>query len=275
MRAAYYQLLSHIALVVHSCEQNSSLASALGKAGLGEGALTEGKKLVGAGEALIGRKAFEAFEDKYYEHNLHYSAAELDMWRSTVRFLIKKAGVADPALVARAMGDELHTADHTVTTAVRGLRLLGVLRTDERLYGPLSKVTDLHDQLGRGRAMLGKIYKNSDITMAPSSAGHADYAVFAEVDQLRQAMVKWVSALGEASTKLAGTPLILGELGYLPDGVGLPMGGTAFNVPLHERAQRVQPPSTENLRPDPGWSIGRQGRNNENWGPGFVEPTFE
>lgn len=274
MRSAYYQLLGHIVLAVESCEQNASLEAALQKAGFGADALAEGKKLADRGQALIKRKAEEAFEDRYYEHNLHYSAAEVDMWQRTVKFLLKQH-VEDEALLALALGESIHAVDHTTAVAARGIRTLGMLRTEPRLYEPLTNHDERHDLINRGRAMLGKIYRNGEVTINPGSAGHAADQVFADIAQQRKDMVQWLQKLGVASAKMTATPALLGELGYVPDGVGLAMGGNAFHVPLHERAQRAELPSTENLRPDPGWSIGRQGQNRENWGPGFIEPRFK
>src|SRR5690554_3868497 len=274
VRSTYYQLLGHIVVAVESCEQNSSLASALQKAGFGEDKLSLGRKLAEKGQALISRKALEAFEDRIYEHNIHYSASEVEMWQSTVSFLLKKS-VDDPNLIARTMGTSVHATDHTITVVAQTLRMIGMLRTDERVYESLGGKQKVHDLLNRGYAMLTKIYRNGDIATSPSSAGLATNPIFAEIEAHRAAMVAWMREFGAACAKLSEAPTVLGELGYVPDGVGLPLGGSAFNVPLHERGQRAELPSLDNLKPDPGWSIGRQGRNRENLGGGFVEPTFE
>lgn len=274
MRSTYYHLLGQIVVAIESCEQNSSLAAALQKAGFGEDQLSLGRKLAESGQKLISRKALEAFEDRIYEHNMHYSAGEVEMWHSTISFLLKKA-VDDPALVARTLGTSVHATDHTVTIVARTLRALGVLRTDSRIHEALGGKIPVHDQLNRGFTMMVKIFSNGDITLRPSSAGLAANPIFAEIAAQRAAMVQWVTKLGAAAGKMSDSPLLLGELGYVPEGVGLPLGGNAFNVPLHKRGQREELPELDNLKPDPSWSIGRQGRNNENWGPGFVEPTFE
>lgn len=274
MRSTYYHLLGQIVVAVESCEQNSSLAGALQKARFGKDQLSQGRKLAQSGQKLITRKAEEAFEDRIYEHNMHYSAAEAEMWQSTISFLLKKS-LDDPTLVGRAMGTSVHATDHNITVIAQVLRTLGVLRTDPRVHEALGGEHKVHDQLNRGFAMIGKIFRNGNIIMRPSSAGPADNPIFAEITAQRSAMVQWVRELGAASAKLSDSPLLLGELGYVPEGVGLEMGGNAFNVPLHERGQRDELPELDNLKPDPGWSIGRQGRNNENMGEGFVEPTFE
>ena len=274
MRSTYYHLLGQIVVAIESCEQNSSLAAALQKAGFGQDQLQLGRKLAQKGQELISRKALEAFEDRIYEHNMHYSAGEVEMWQSTVSFLLKKS-LDDPAIIARTLGTSVHASDHTVTVVAQTLRTLGVLRTDSRVYEALGGEISVHDQLNRGFAMLTKIFRNGDIALRPSSAGLAENPIFAELSAQRSAMVAWVSQLGAAAAKLKDSPLLLGELGYVPEGVGLHLGGSAFNVPLHERGQRAELPELDNLKPDPGWSIGRQGRNSENWGPGFVEPTFE
>jgi hypothetical protein len=274
VRSTYYEMLGRIFLAVQSCEQNSSLAAALQKAGFGKDELARGKKLAERGQELIDRKAEEAFEDRIYEHNMHSSAAEVEMWQSTVSFLLKKA-VEDPTLVARTLGTNLHAHDHNITVVAQSLRTLGMLRTEPRVYEQIGSEQQVHDLLTRGWALLGKVFRNGRIIMSPSSAGHAEHPVFAEIAEQRADMVKWLSAFGAACAMLDGAPAQLGELGYVPEGIGLALGGTSFGVPLHLRAQREELPELDNLRPDPGWSAGRQGRNNENLGQGFVEPTFE
>jgi len=62
----------------------------------------------------------------------------------------------------------------------------------------------------------------------------------------------------------------------VPAGVGLPLGGASFAVPLHQRAQQNPPgPEACSTAPCASWSVGRQGRNRENLGQGFIEPTFK
>jgi hypothetical protein len=196
------------------------------------------------------------------------------MWRSTVAFRLKKA-VDDPSLIAKTLGKDIHAHDHSVTVVAQSLRTIAMIRVEPKLHEPLSEAGSVEDLLIRGWVLLNKAYRNAQVLMAPGSAGDPDHAVFEEIAEYEAEMLAWISELGQATEKLKNQPALLGELGYVPEGVGLPLGGTSYGVPLHQKAQRADGPDMDDLRPDPGWSAGRQGRNRENLGKGWVKPTFE
>ncbi|MFP4598717.1 MAG: hypothetical protein ACLFVJ_10725 [Persicimonas sp.] len=274
MPVPYYHLLGHIYLAVDACEHESSLASALKKAGFGDDNLARGRKLLEEGLELVDRKAEEVGEDRIYEHNLHGSADEVQMWLSTSAFQLKKA-LDDDTLIHKTLGKSLHSRNHTVTIVAQSLRLIAMVRTEPTIHENLGSARQVHDLIVRGWVLLGKVFKNGDIQMTPGSAGDPDAPVFEDIAKHHAKMTEWVVELGRAADKLRGQPSLIGLLGYVPEGVGLPLGGTAYDVPLHQKAQREELPDFDDLRPDPGWSAGRQGRNNENLGEGWVEPTFE
>jgi hypothetical protein len=274
MSAPYFHLLGHLFLASDACERNSSLASALAKAGFGEDQCARGNKLTKTGIALISRKAEAIGEDRIYEHNLHGAASEMQMWKSTVSYRLKKA-IGDESLIAKTLGKDIHAHDHTVTIVAQSLRIIAMIRAEPKLADELGSERSVKDLLIRGWVLLNKVYRNGQVLMAPSSAGDPDHAVFEEIAAQQAAMLAWVSDLGQSTESLKAQPALLGELGYVPAGVGLPLGGTSYGVPLHEKAQRDTLPDTHDLRPDPGWSAGRQGRNRENLGKGWVKPTFD
>lgn len=273
MPAPYFHLLGHIFLAVEACEHNSSLASALNSAGFGKEKLSRGKQLAMTGEKLISRKAEEAGEDRIYEHNTHNATSEVEMWKSTVSFRLKKA-LDDAGLIKKTLGDDLHAHDHTVSIVAQSLRIIGMIRTSPKIHEALGSERSIQDLLIRGWVLLNKVYRNGQVLMAPGSAGDPDHAIFEEIARHEAEMMAWVAQLGAATEKVKD-PVLLGELGYVPVGVGLPLGGTAYGVPLHQKAQRDDLPDMNDLRPDPGWSAGRQGRNRENLGKGWVKPTFD
>lgn len=274
MSAPYFHLLGHIFLAVEACEHNSSLADALGKAGFGKDQIARGKELAHKGEELIDRKAEEVGEDRIYEHNTHSAADEVEMWKSTAAFRLKKS-VDDASLIKKALGKNIHAHNHTVTLVAQSLRLIAMIRAEPKVHENLGSPRQIEDLLIRGWVLLSKLYKNSSILMAPGATADPDEPVFADIREQHRAMFDWLNRLGQATEKLAKQPALLGELGYVPEGVGLPLGGTSYAVPLHQKAQRDELPDMDDLRPDPGWSAGRQGRNRENLGKGWVEPSFE
>jgi hypothetical protein len=274
MSAPYFHLLGHIFLASDACERNSSLASAMEKAGFGKDKIAQGMKLAKNGEQLIARKGEAVGEDRIYEHNLHKAASEVEMWRSTASFRLKKA-IDDQALIKKTMGKDIHAHDHTVTIVAQSLRTIAMIRAEAKLHEPLSEGGSVEDLIIRGWVLLNKVYRNGQVLMAPGAAGDPDNAIFEEIAEQQAAMLAWIAELGQAAEKLKGQPALIGELGYVPAGVGLPLGGTSYAVPLHEKAQRADLPDMDDLRPDPGWSAGRQGRNRENLGKGWVKPSFE
>ncbi len=170
----------------------------------------------------------------------------------------------------------MHGHNHTVTVVAQALRIIAMVRTEPRIHEKMGKGRSVTDLIIRGWTLLFKVFRNGQILIAPSSAGDPNAALFDEIEAQHAAMVDWITALGQATAKMKGEPGLLGELGYVPEGVGLPLGGTSYGVPLHQRAQRAELPDPTDQRPDPGWSAGRQGRNRENLGAGgWVEPTFE
>lgn len=274
MSAPYFHLLGHIFVAVEAYEQRASLASVMDNAGFGADQIDEGRALLARGEELIDRKADEVGDDRIYEHNLHKAADEVEMWKSTAAFRLKKA-LDDESLVDDVLGRELHADNHTVTVVGQSLRLIAMVRTHADIHEQLGSPRQVKDLLVRGWVLLEKLFKNGDILMSPGSAGDPDAPVLGDIMAHRVAMFDWLAQLGQAAASLADDPGQLGYIGYVPEGVGLPLGGTAYSVPLHEKAQREDLPDMDDLRPDPGWSAGRQGRNRENLGSGWVEPTFD
>jgi hypothetical protein len=275
MPAPYFHLLGHVFLATEACEQHSSIADALAKAGFGKAKIKKGLELAEEGQALIDRKMEEGGEDRIIEHSVHNAADEVEMWHQTTRFLLKKA-IDDGPLLEKTLGSHIHAEDHTVTVAAKALRTIAMIRTEPKLHEALGKGQKTRDVIIRGFTLLTKMFKNGDLMMAPGSSGDTDAAVFDDIKKQVAQMQEWVAELGRATDKMGvDQASLLGELGYVPEGVGIPLGGTAYGVPLHEKAQRSTPPDPDDVKPAPGWSIGRQGQNRENLGKGWVEPKFE
>ena len=275
MPAPYFHLLGHVFLATEACEKHSSITDALAKAGFGKAKVKTGAELAERGQALIDRKMEEGGEDRIVEHSVHNAADEVEMWHQTTKFLLKKA-VDDNALLEKTLGEHIHAEDHTVTVVAKSLRTIGMIRTEPKLHEALGKGQKTRDLIIRGFTLLTKLFRNGDLMMSPGSAGNADAEVFDDIRAQIKHMSEWIGELGRATDKMGvDHASMLGELGYVPEGVGLPLGGTAYGVPLHEKAQRATPPDPDDVKPAPGWSAGRQGQNSENLGKGWVQPKFE
>jgi hypothetical protein len=275
MPAPYFHLLGHVFLATEACEHHSSIADALAKAGFDKSKIKSGTALAERGQELIDRKLEEGGEDRIVEHSVHNAADEVEMWHQSTSFLLKK-GVDDGSLLEKALGKHIHAEDHTVTVVAKSLRTIAMIRVEPTLQEALGGGQKTKDQIIRGFTLLTKLFRNGNLMMSPGSAGDTDAEVFDEIAEQVEKMSDWVSELGRATDNMGTDQVsILGEVGYVPEGIGLPLGGTAYDVPLHEKAQRSTPPDPDDVKPAPGWSIGRQGQNRENLGEGWVKPKFE
>lgn len=272
MRVPFYRLMGQIFVAAATWESVPDVREALSKAGLTKDQVDAGLRLVAEGEALIARRDLEGVEDWAATQTLNKGLAELDMWQQTVASALRSKG-GSPEVMERAIKHGLVAKDQTVSTVASAIRTLGVLRTDAEVGAAFDERT-LHDLIVRGRTILARTISSGAVYLQDRSRGEGP-AVYRDLEAHSEKMQAWVSEqLGQAAAKVKAQPEILGLVGYLPDGVGRPDGGTSFAVPLHQRAQREAPdPSQEGSRS--GWSIGRQGRNKENLGGGFVEPSFE
>ena len=274
MPTPYFQLLGHVALVVHTCESNPDVASALDAKGFGPSKLKTAQQLLREGEALPDRRDEEVGDERIAEHGVHSAATEVEMWMQTAAFRLKKA-VDDEEVLRKALGDAIHAHDHTVTVAAKAFRMMGMIRANPTLHEQFGTDRSVKDLLIRGNTLLAKLFDAGDTWLSPGHAGDPDHEVFAEIEQSRRSLTKWLQKLDEVATLLSDQPAILGELGYVPEDVGLPVGGTGYSITLHERSHREPPDPNEEPKGDPGWTIGRQGQNNENMGKGWVDPSFD
>lgn len=274
MPAPFFQIVGHVFTAVHTCQHDHEVASALVGQGLEQDRLNYGAELVDRGVALPDRRVEEVGDERIVEHGVHTSAAEVEMWMQTVNFKLKKA-LDDPALIAQAGGEELHSHSHTVEVVAKALRMLGTLRTHPTVHEKLGTGRAVRDDLIRGNTLLEKLYDAGQDLMEAGAANDPSAAVFEDIRQFCRDGVAWLEELDAVAGKFGDRPELLGKLGFVPDGVGLPAGGTGYSITLHERSERRPPDPDEVVRPDPSWTIGRQGQNKENMGKGWVDPSFE
>lgn len=272
MTIPFYRLLGQIFVAVQTWDTLPDVREAMSKVRLTKDQVDQGRALVEDGEKLVGEWLDSGGDDRIASHNLHQAVGELEMWLQTVRFALRDR-TGDQDLVERAVDHGLHAHDHTVTAIASALRTIGVLRTDDGVLKAYARPRSLHDQVVRGQTLLAKVIDCSRILLAPAYGQSAE-EIQSRLKSHQKDMIAWVIGLAEAAEEARDQPEILGLMGYLPDGVGRPAGGTSFAVPLHERAQRDAPDPAQQGSTS-GWSVGRQGRNRENLGKGFIEPAFD
>jgi hypothetical protein len=192
----------------------------------------------------------------------------VELWHQAARLRLRKSGL-DAELVEAATGHEIHSIRHPVTAIAQGLRTIGVVRTmtPEQLDAIGSRQS-VRDMITRGNTLLKKLYKVVDDFVSPSSVMGSEEPIFEELESLMRHMSGWIDQLDTAAQKMDGALPQLGRVGYLPHGMGLPVGGTAFGVVLHQRAIKEAPDPREAVKTS-GWAVGRQG-NRENLGKGWV-----
>jgi hypothetical protein len=274
MSAPYFQLLGHTYLAIHACNARPELAQALIEAGLGRERIEEGAEIVARAKTLPDRRLEEAEENRIGEHNLHSAIEEVEMWNQTMQFRIKRA-VDDVELRATIFAEDVHPDEHSLEVIARALRVLAMVRTHPTLHEQFGTGRKVRDLLIRGNTLLEKSFVAGDNLLSPGAIGDPDAEIFTDIDETTEQMQRWMEDLDVAAEALADRPALLGELGHVPEDVGLPLGGTGYSITLHERSERHPPDPDAKESPDPSWTIGRQGRNSENLGKGWIESSFE
>ncbi len=272
MTMPYYRLMGQIFVAVETWDSVPDVREAFSKVGLTNDVVEQGRGLVEAGEKLVEKRRQQAGGDRIAVHGVHTAADEVGMWVQSVKVSLRDR-VDDPEVIELAVDHGLHAHDHTVTVIAGAFRTLGVLRTDPRVEEAYRRPRSLHDLIVRGATLLDKLF-DSTVTLVGEISTSRRSDVFSELRDHQQKMNEWVVKLARTAEELRDEPKVLGLAGYLPEGVGLPAGGTSFAVPLHKRAQHDEVPLADEAGSTSGWSAGRQGRNRENMGDGFVEPSF-
>lgn len=270
MTVPYYQLLGHLVAAQAGFKKSVELKQLLGKGGFGKATLQKLDDLVDTAQKLIAERD-EQHDDRIEAHALHAAATEVEMWMQTVEYRLRDL---DEELRDVAMGAHIHVHDHTASVAAQADRLIAMIRCDDRVAQALGNPRQVHDTIARGLTLLKKMYKAGSIRLDPED--HEEPGIFDRIEQHKVAMNTWLAELDAACSVVAEKNVaLLGILGYVPEGVGLPAGGMSFAVTLHQRS-RHQAPDPSQAGPTSGWSIGRQqGRNNENLGKGWVDPTLK
>jgi hypothetical protein len=192
------------------------------------------------------------------------------MWSQATVFRMRRNGL-DASLLKQAQAHDVHGQRHTATAIAQALRLIGMIRTNQDLQAAIGDTRQVRDQLMRGGSLLSKVYRWTDNLALPTSLAPTNQEVFKDIFRQVNEMERWLSALDQAASKSDDLD-VLGKIGWLPPGKGLPAGGASFAVTLHERAQQDAPDPTQATETS-GWSVGRQG-NRENLGDGWEAPTF-
>lgn len=277
MPAPFFQLIGHISLAAHSIDQEPDIGEGLVGHGLDESRLKKLNELAEVGLHLPDRRIEEVGDERIVEHSVHSSANEVDQWLQTVEFRLKQS-LPEEGLEERldeVLGRGIHFEEHSIAVTAQALRAIGVLRTSEDLREKLGKDREVQDVINRGLKLLRKLFQNGGLLMTPGHAGDPDAEVFEEIDRAIRQMSDWLAAAEQPVRDLADSNIEqVGRLGYVPEGVGLPVGGTGYSITLHERSEREPPDPDEPVKPDPSWTVGRQGQNRENLGEGWIEPSF-
>lgn len=266
-RAPFFELLSHTAAAAATVEdfkaRGGDYASVFNGVGVD---FARGKALVDVGEQIIEDRITGYVDDRNLEHAVHVSTHELEMWLQTVKFRLKKGGLK-PGLIDDALGKKIHTHNHTVSALAQAHRFIGMARTNSKIAEAIGSPQSVHDLMLRGLTLTKKLYKVADYLSRPTSIVPKSRPIHARIQTSMREMNAWLAQLNVALIKLNKPPLA-GLLGWVPDGMGTPLGGAGRNITLHENAQRAAPDPSE-AKTTSGWSVGRQG-NRENVGQGWT-----
>ena len=254
MSVPYYHLVGHILAASHA---EGSGVALLKKVGFDSDKLKAGSDLAHKAEKLVESYFDEHGEDRIVAHEVHVAAGEIEMWMQTVDFLLSKE--LDNAQVKIALGTDLHGDTHLTTVIAQALRLIAMMRTDADVIEAVGGERKVRDISTRGWALLKRLYRSTKTRLDGAETALSGH---------HEKMTAWVASLDSATSRVGDSDLSdLGRVGYVPDGKGVPLGGTAYGVVLHERGQGAVP-DPKDKKPCSGWSIGRQG-NREHLGKGW------
>lgn len=258
-RTPIYLPLAKAALFVETAKHHGDLKGPLGSTA------DKGADAVKAGTDALAHITHHLQTDKLAGHLVHTAATEVEMWLQTARFRARKVLGDDHSAIDTLVGADLHGDNHTVTVIAQALRFVSILRMDADLRAQLrSGRMSIEDLLQRGNALMSRLLRLAEDDAHPHDTD-ADTHI-APVTAKLEAFIE--SAHGAASSALAAEPNLLGLLGVVTDDNAAPLGGTATNVTRHQRSHGPAP--APNPAPAaPGWSVGRQGRNNANIGKGY------
>ena len=272
MTMAFYHLLGHVYVATHETSED-----ALRKLGMPQGDIAGGRELVHATEAHVHHMLREVIEQRILEHSAHMAADEVSMWQQTGAARLRRAAL-DPGLLREAIGKALHPHNHTLAVVAQAVRLIATVRARQEVQDALGGEQEAHDFVARGSTLLTKLFRTSDTLFDPHrTRSRADEPGFAKLAEHRHELSAWLGRLMDVARQGGAAKLEqMGTVGFVPENLGLPMGGAALSVILHERATST-PPDPNDVTTTSGWSLGRQGRNKENLGVGWVidNHTFE
>ena len=265
MTMAFYHLLGHVYVATHPSSED-----ALRKLGMPQNDMDAGRALVHETEAHLHHLLREVVEERILEHSIHIAAEEVAMWVQTGAARLRRAAL-EPGLVREAVGKALHPHNHTLAVVAQALRLIATVRARQDVQQALGGEAPAHDFVTRGYTLLAKLFRASDTLLDPHrTRAHADAPVFEALHDQHTALSAWFGRLMDVGAQGGAAKLEqMGTAGFVPNGLGLPMGGAALDVVLHERATSA-PPDPHDVTATSGWSLGRQGRNKENLGEGWM-----
>lgn len=267
----FFELIGHVYVASHSAHAHKELTEKLASAGFDAAQVKKGLELCERGEKLLKRMGQEMPDYKSLDHNIHAGVMEVEMWLQSVKLKFRKAGFSS-SITKLVVGHDLHAHDHTVTAVTQALRGVGYLRSlDDKQIESLGGESVVRDIIMRGNTMVNKLYKVADAFVTPTSLMPRTSPIFRDFDALNAEMSTWIVALLKAANKVKNIK-VLGLIGHVPDDRGLPVGGAAFNVTLHEQAITT-PPVPGTAERTSGWSVGRQG-NRENQEHGWTSAGF-
>ena len=211
--------------------------------------------------------------DDFTAHNQTGRAIdELNAWRTTTTRLLSQAHEAPlPDDWAAITGEDVSNNTVEFTAMMRIWRLITALRTRPDVWRRIeAKRPRLTDDLQRGYVMLRRSIKTVDKLHNTRHPNDHEEHLLDQFAQCCADLEGWSRGFFEVAESTL-SPEVLGLTGSLPEGVGLPFGGAAFDVMRHHKAQQPVPEGMRTAPDCPGWGIGTR-RNRENYWDRSTEP---
>lgn len=258
MRMPFPHCLGHLVLITHSAHTNDVSLQLFERLGFHHDDLHLADQLLSEAVSSMQLVAASAPDPRIIDHEIHLAVGQVDQWLQALRITLSP--FYDTHQLDNLLGSSIHGPTHPLTVIAQAIHLLNLVRTSPGLINQLGGTRTTEDHINRGWAMLNRIYSAMRFQLSSPSVQEAYTQVLQWLTRLNLA-VDQADLSKEDLTRLV-------FFGFIPDGHGLPIGGTGLNIVLHQNAQGSIP-DPNNTGSTSGWSIGRHG-NRENLGKGWA-----
>lgn len=258
-------LVFRVSLITETLSGRDAVSRALLSSEFTSARLDEGRKFLLEAMQLMERVG-ERADDPTALEQARRAVTELELWHATTSRLWQKAAASASVAWDEVLGRDLEGADELLIVLMRAWRFISMARVSSALLETLERAgRRVADDMQRGYVLLLKAAKALQKHYHVNASEVRNGVRAGDVRLSRDRLDAWLRDFASAATlAFIATPIELGRLGVVPEGVGRPLGGAAYDVVLHERARGVVPEPIP-APPCSQWGVGAGGNRENYW----------